>query len=53
VKECSVNERDHTSLGRPEGKRPLGRLNAASCIILKWIMKGYNGAYGLDLSGSG
>jgi hypothetical protein len=35
-------------MGRPEGKRPFGNLGVNRRIILKWILKRWDG---LDLSG--
>jgi hypothetical protein len=40
-------------VGKPEGKRPLGRpRHVGGWTILKWYL-GRMGWYGLDLSGSG
>jgi hypothetical protein len=35
-------------MGRPEPKRPLGRLNHRREIILQWIFWEWNGGCGLD-----
>jgi hypothetical protein len=35
-------------LGRPEGKRPLGRQNVDERILLKWIFKKGCDGHGLD-----
>jgi hypothetical protein len=46
-------------VGKPEGKRPLGRSrcrwedNIDRAIILKWILENRFGGCGLDSSGSG
>jgi hypothetical protein len=29
-------------MGKPEGKRPVGRLEIGGKIILKWILEGYD-----------
>jgi hypothetical protein len=39
-------------VGKPEGKRLLGRLRHHGRIILKCILKKQDGSCGLDLSGS-
>jgi hypothetical protein len=39
-------------VGRPEGKRPLGRPRVYERIILKWISK-KDGGHELDLCGLG
>ena len=40
-------------VGKPEGKRPLGRRRIDGRIILKRIFKKWYGGHGLDWSGSG
>jgi hypothetical protein len=40
-------------VGKPEGKRPLGRSRLSSKIILRRILENRIGWYGLDSSGSG
>jgi len=41
-------------VGKPEGKRPLGRPKHQQKIVLKWILKKWNGGgHGLDRFGSG
>jgi hypothetical protein len=35
-------------VGRPEGKRPLGRTGIHGRILLKLIFKKWNGRHGLD-----
>ena len=40
-------------MGKPEGRRPLGRPRRRCEIILKWIFENWNGReHGLDRSGS-
>jgi hypothetical protein len=34
---------DSILMGRPEGRRPLGRLSVDERIILKWIFKNWDG----------
>jgi len=40
-------------MGRPEGKRPLGKLRVSGSIVLKWIFKKRDEHFGGGLSGSG
>jgi hypothetical protein len=37
-------------VGRPEGRRPLGRTRRRWRIILKWVFKKLDAVYGLDFS---
>jgi hypothetical protein len=37
-------------VGKPEGRRPLGRHKVDVRIILKWIFDMWGGGYGLDRS---
>ena len=41
------------SMGRHDGKRPLGRPRRRGEVILKWIFKKSDGRHGLDSSSSG
>jgi hypothetical protein len=39
---CSMNGEENAYrilVGKPEGKRPLGRLDACGRIILRWILE--------------
>jgi hypothetical protein len=38
---------------KPGERRPLGRLKRDGTIILKWILKRWDGEHGLSRSGSG
>jgi hypothetical protein len=40
-------------VGKPEGKRPLGRPGVGGRIILGWIFRKWDVGYGLDWAGSG
>jgi len=40
-------------VGKPEGKRPLGRQRLGWRIILRWIFRNWDVEYGLDRDGSG
>jgi hypothetical protein len=40
-------------VGKPEGRRPLGRPRLDGRIILKWMFERLDGGHGLDQSGSG
>jgi len=40
-------------VGKPEGKRPLGRPRLDERIILRWIFKKWDVGHGLDRSGLG
>jgi hypothetical protein len=55
--ECSTHGRDEKSLkilvGKPEGKRPLGRLGVGGKIILELILGNRVERCGLDASASG
>jgi hypothetical protein len=36
-------------VGKPEEKRPLGRLDTDGRMLLKWVLRKYLGGFGLDL----
>jgi len=40
-------------VGKPEGKRPLGRQDADGRIILRWVFRSGMRECGLDRTGSG
>jgi hypothetical protein len=40
-------------VGRPEGRRPLGRPRRRWRIILRWIFRKWEGLWGLDGAGLG
>jgi len=40
-------------VGKPEGKRPLGRPRHRGRITLRWIFRKWDVEYGLDQAGSG
>ena len=40
-------------MGKPEGKRPLGRPGVDGRIILRWIFRKWKVGHGLDQAGSG
>jgi hypothetical protein len=40
-------------VGKPEGKRPVGRLRDIGRIILRWILGKLGLGFGLDSCGSG
>jgi hypothetical protein len=35
-------------VGKPEGKRPFGRLGAGEGVILRWTFRKWNRGYGLN-----
>jgi hypothetical protein len=40
-------------VGKPEGRRPLGRARRRWGITFRWIFRKYDVGYGLDLAGTG
>jgi hypothetical protein len=40
-------------MGKPEGKKPLGRPRNGGSMILRWILEKEDGVVWLDSSGSG
>jgi hypothetical protein len=50
---CSMHGGYNTSVGKSEGKRPLGRLGRRWKVILKWIINKLNVRVGLNSTSSG